>query len=80
MMRYSIRITYVSWAAIDGGPDLHGTEEEMEAVAKRWRGELHPNQEVVYEVVPYVGIDPADRETIEGFLARETFAKSGRPR
>lgn len=73
-MRYGIRITHVEWAAIDGGPDLHGTREQMTSVAERWRQSdaARPGTDrvVLYDVVPYVGSDPADQETVDQFLAR----------
>ena len=71
-MNYGVRITLVTWAAIDGGPDLHGTKEEMEAVADRWRNEEHhQDASFTYEVVPYTGVDPADQETVESFLKQK---------
>jgi hypothetical protein len=72
-MTYGIRITRVSWAAIDGGPDLHGTKEQMYAIAARWQADAllgNPDEVVQYEVVPYVGRDPAEADVVAAFLAR----------
>ena len=44
-------MTYVCWATVDGGDDLTGTREEMEARAAEWRAEGLPGMQ--YEVVPY---------------------------
>jgi hypothetical protein len=72
--RYGIRAAYVSWGAIDGGRDLVGSKEEIDAVAARWTAELqvHVDQRVTYEVLLYDGVDPASRPEVEEFLARET--------
>ena len=73
-MRYGIRMTRVTWASIDGGPDLHGTRDQMATVAERWRREASErasqDEVVSYDVVPYVGQDPADVDAVTDFLRR----------
>lgn len=72
-VRYGIRVVHEGWATIDGGPDLVGRREEIEAVVKRWQadaGQQHPDERTLYEVKEYTGIDPAEPTVVEEFLSR----------
>lgn len=58
---WGIWIRLEHWAAVDGGPDWHGTEDEARAKAAEFEqngGEPLPPG-VYYEVRPYTGDDPA---------------------
>lgn len=55
-MHYGIWITRESWACLDGGDDLIGTEEEMLAKAEEWAAEETGRWDKVhFEVRPYTG-------------------------
>jgi hypothetical protein len=72
--RHGIRITYVNWGTVDGGPDLVGTKQELDVVAAHWAADAmnQAAETVTYDVVPYDGVDPAGSAEVDEFLARET--------
>lgn len=74
--RYGIWITHKAWLTIDGGPDLIGTKDQLEAVVKLWRTEPWFDERLMYEPVPYTGNDPADEATVEEFLDRVEKTRS----
>ena len=74
--RCGIRIIQISWAALEGGPDLVGARKQIDEVAVRWRAENVQDgvsQDFLdYAVRPYSGTDPARAEDVEAYLRRET--------
>jgi hypothetical protein len=73
-LRYGIRATHTCWGTIDGGHDLVGAKEDLEAVAARWtaeQGEVYVDHDHKYEVMPYNGSDPATQSEVEEYLARK---------
>lgn len=57
MNKYGIRITAISWACENGGDDVTGTREEMEAKAAEYTASLFPGQLVWYEAALYADSD-----------------------
>ena len=73
MSKYGVWIIQQHWATVDGGPDLVGTREEMETVARQFAGSLHPEEKagMVYWARPYDGHDAADAADCERVIRRE---------
>ena len=80
--RCGIRISSVSWATLDGGPDLVGTREQLEELANWWLTENAKDgtvrDYVDYAVRLYAGTDPASAEDIEAYLRRERRNYNGK--
>jgi len=68
--RYGIRLIHEAWFTVDGGPDLVGTKDQMETVARLEKLKTSDDEKFVYEPSPYTGSDPAAQATVKEFLAR----------
>jgi hypothetical protein len=67
--RYGIRVIHHVWGAVNGGPDVVGSREEMEALAAKWDAEPRaPNETLIFRVEEYTGDDPAARAEVERLL------------
>lgn len=69
--RYGIRIVHESWASVNGGPDVVGSREHMEALAARWdQDPRSAGETLTFKVEPYTGADAAERSDVLDLLAR----------
>ena len=57
--QYGIWVRTGNWGSLDGGDAVVGTREEMEALARKWAGEVASGpSDVEYEVLPYTDNPP----------------------
>lgn len=70
-VRYGIRVVTEVWATVNGGPDLVGSREHMEALASKWAQEPPVSSETLtFKVEPYTGDDAAERTEVLDLLAQ----------
>ena len=69
--RYGIRIIHESWATVDGGPDVVGSREQMDALAAKWDKDPRSSHgPLVFKVEPYTGDDAAESSEVLDLIAR----------